>query len=94
VALELLGLAPCMVMGVLGYALLVTGRKLRFGIPAGIREGWPLRVFGLVYLMAGLFFASRVIQGSFEPAALIATYLALAVGVLLSVDGWRRVRSQ
>ncbi len=92
-ALELLGLAPCIVMGVLGYALLVTGRKLRFGIPAGIREGWPLRVFGLVYFVAGLFFASRVIQGSFEPDALVASYVALAIGVFLSVDRWRKVRS-
>ena len=93
-ALELLGLIPSLTMGVLGSALLLTGRRLRFGLPYGIREGWPLRVFGLVYFAAGIYFTSRVVQGSSEQDALIGAYVSLALGVFASVGQWRKGRAR
>jgi hypothetical protein len=91
-ALELLGLIPSLTMGVLGSALLLTGRRLRFGLPFGIREGWPLRLFGLVFFAAGIYFTSRVVQGSSEQDAVIGAYVTLAFGIFASFGQWRKGR--
>jgi hypothetical protein len=91
-ALEVLGLVPSLIMGVLGAALLLTGRRLRFGIPYRIGEGWPLRLFGLVYFVAGIYFTSRFVQGSFEQDTLIGAYATLAFGIFASFDRSRRAR--
>jgi hypothetical protein len=91
-AMVLLGLVPSLIMGVLGYALLVTGRRLRFGIPLGIREGWPLRLFGLAYLAAGIYFTSTFVQGSSGQDALFGAYATLVFGIYASLYRWRKAR--
>jgi hypothetical protein len=88
-AFQVLGLALWGTVAVMGAWLLVTGRHLVFGLPVGPREGWPLRVFGLIYLAAGTFLAYRAVQGSFSPEGIVFSYVALGLVVWTAWRKWR-----
>jgi hypothetical protein len=90
-ALELLGLGPWVVLFVFGTWLVLTGRRPIPWLPEGIREGWRLRVYGLVCCVVGAFFVYRVILGTFSPEGIFFSYLALGVAVLTA---WRRARTR
>jgi hypothetical protein len=92
-ALQALELAPFAVFGVVGAWLLVTGRKLFFELPDGLRRGWQLRLGGLVYCVAAAFFAYQVIRGSFFLDALVPTYAALAIGIWVALSRRRKLRN-
>jgi hypothetical protein len=87
---QLLGVALWGTVAVIGAWLLVTGRRVFFGLPIGARDGWPLRVFGLIYLVAGAFLAYRAVQGSFSPEGIVFSYVALGLVVW---TGWRKWRT-
>jgi hypothetical protein len=87
---QLLGLALWATVAVIGAWLLVTGRHVFLGLPIGPREGWQLRVFGLIYLVAGAFLAYRAFQGSFSPEGIVFSYVALGLVVW---TGWRQWRT-
>jgi hypothetical protein len=76
-------------VAVFGAWLLVTGRLL-FGLPTWAREGWPLRVFGLMLSVAGTVLAYRALQGSFSPEGIVFSYVAL---LLVVWGAWRKSRS-
>jgi hypothetical protein len=78
-------------VAVFGSWLLLTGRHVIFGLPKGIRDGWPMRMFGLVYCAAGAYFSFSVIQGSFTPEGIAFGYVSL-VSVILA--GWWKARTQ
>lgn len=90
-ALELLGLGPWVVLLVFGAWLVLTGRRPIPWLPEGVREGWRLRLYGLVCCVVGAFFVYRVTLGTFSPEGIFFSYLALGVAVLTA---WRRARTR
>jgi hypothetical protein len=78
-AFQVLGFALWGFVAGIGAWLVVTGRHLPFGLPIGAREGWPLRVFGLIYFVAGAFLADRAIQGSISPDGIILNSVTLGL---------------
>ncbi len=88
-AFQVLGLVLWSLVAIAGARLLITGRHLLFGLPNGPREGWPLRVFGLIYLVAGTFLSYRAAQGSFSPEGIVFSYVALGLVVWTTCRRWR-----
>jgi hypothetical protein len=88
-AFQVLGLTLWGLVAIIGAWLLCTGRHVFFGLPIGAREGWSLRVFGLIYLVAGTFLAYRAVQGSFSPEGVVFSYVALGLVVWTA---WRKSR--
>ena len=80
-AFQVLGLVLWGFVAVLGAWLLVTGRHLIFGLPMGTRDGWQMRISGLVYFVAGSFFAYRAFQSSFSPEGIFFSYVIVALVV-------------
>jgi hypothetical protein len=89
-AFQVLGLVLWGLVAVIGAWLLVTGRHVFLRLPIGAREGWPLRAFGLTYLVAGTFLAYRAFQGSFSPEGIVFSYVALGLVVL---SAWQKTRT-
>jgi hypothetical protein len=89
-AFQLLGLVLWGLVAITGAWLLVTGRHLFLRLPIGAGEGWPLRAFGLTYLVAGTFLAYRAFQGSFSPEGIVFSYVALGLVVW---SAWRKART-
>jgi hypothetical protein len=89
--LRVFGFALWLSLAVLGAWLLLTGRHVVFGLPMGVRDGWPMRLFGLVYFLAGTFISYRVIQGSFSPEGIVFGYVSLVALVLIA---WWKARTQ
>ena len=90
-ALDLVGLVPWVALVVFGGWLIVTGRRPIPWLPEGIREGWRLRLYGLVCAVIAAFFIYRVILGSFSPEGIFFSYVALGVGVFTA---WRKPQSR
>src|SRR5450759_5203901 len=85
--LEILDGAAWVVIGLAGAWLLVTGRKMVYGLPRDIREGGRLRVFGLATVALAAFVISQFLQRrSFSPAGAIAIGLFLAITLALSIN--------
>jgi hypothetical protein len=89
-AFQVLGLVLWGLVAVTGAWLLVTGRHLFLGLPIGAGEGWPLRAFGLIYLVAGTFLAYRAFQGSFSPEGIVFSSVTLGVVVW---SAWQKART-
>jgi hypothetical protein len=86
ILVEVLGVVSWVVIGLAGAWFMATGRKVFYGLPRGIREGGPVRIFGLAYAaLAGFLFFEWVHNGSFSPQGIIFTYVffAIAIGVAL-----------
>jgi peptidoglycan/LPS O-acetylase OafA/YrhL len=99
-AAGLIGFALWLVLGLAGAWLLVTGRKMVFGLPRDFREGWPVRVFGLAYMLMAAFVtyqSYRASQGSPVPSGIFFVYIAGGFAVLLVVlavwGGRRKART-
>lgn len=84
-ALEVLGLALWIPLGVLGLWLLITGRRIH-GLPKDLKEGWQLRLFGLAYVGMSVYVSYRAIHdGSYAADGIVMGYvllIALALYVL------------
>jgi hypothetical protein len=80
-AFQVFGFVLWGLVAVTGAWLLVTGRHVFLRLPIGAREGWPLRAFGLIYLVAGTFLAYRAFQGSFSPEGIVFSFVALGLPV-------------
>ncbi len=91
--LEVLGVTLWSVLGVAGVWLLLTGRKLFFGLPKSPREGWPLRAFGLAYLLLAVFLIYQVSRGSFSPDGVVLTYVFFAVALTVALNRRRKTRA-
>ena len=89
--LDLLGLPPWVVLLAFGAWLVLTGRRPIPWLPEGIREGWRLRLYGLVCAVIAVFFIYRLILGSFSPEGVFFSYVAFAVAVFTA---WRRAQSR
>ena|ERR1700674_2203921 len=87
--LRVLAFVLWLFVAIVGAWLLLTGRHVIFGLPKGIRDGWPMRMFGLVYFLAGTYFSFRVIQGSFTPEGIVFGYVSLVAVILV---GWWKAR--
>lgn len=90
-AYDLLGLPPWLFTVVMGGWFLLTGRDLIAWVPAGVREGWRLRLVGLACCLGGAFFTYQVIKGSFSPEAIAFSYVTLGLALW---SGWRKARTQ
>jgi hypothetical protein len=91
-ALEVLALALWTPVGVFGLWLVVTGRRL-IGFPKWLKEGWQLRVLGLMYVVLGGYFAYRALRdGSFAPDGVFGAYLALILAGLFAL--YRRQKTR
>jgi len=92
-ALELLALAYWIPLGVFGLWLLATGRRPFFGLAKGLKEGWPLRVFGLVYVVLPGYFMYRAIHDrSYAPDGIVMGYVILIAVVLVGLYRRRKAR--
>jgi hypothetical protein len=88
---EVLALAPWVLTAVIGAWLVLTGRRLIPWLPEGVVwEGWRLRAIGLLYCVVAAFFAYKVIQGPFDPSALMITWVAVGTGVWVAFVRWRK----
>jgi predicted membrane metal-binding protein len=87
-AAELIGIGLWVFVGVAALWMLVTGRKIVFGLPRDYREGWPVRVFGLAELLLGLFFAIwgyLASRGAAPTHSLVWVFAPLGFAVVLLV---------
>jgi hypothetical protein len=92
-AVGLIGIGLWVVIGVGGVWMLITGRKIVFGLPRDYREGWPVRAFGLAELLLGIFVgveSYRVIRGA-PPSNVVLSYgLPVFAAILLLLLIWGR----
>jgi hypothetical protein len=81
IALTVVGLVPWLVLVAAGSVLVLTGRHLPFGMPPRVREGWPLRLGGLVCCAIGFGYVSVVVRaGGMYSDAVLGSYIILAAG--------------
>jgi len=89
-ALVVLGVGLWGVLGLGGAWLLLTGRKTIYGLPKGVREGWPLRLFGLAYVALATFLIYQAFHGSFSPDGVVLTYVFFGVALVLALNRRRK----
>jgi hypothetical protein len=84
VVLEVLGVGLWAALGLGGAWWLLTGRRL-VGLPKGYREGWPMRVMGLAYVLMAAYLIYQVFRGTFYADGVVFSYafFAVALGVYL-----------
>jgi hypothetical protein len=88
---EVLGVGIWAVLGVLGAWWLVTGRKVVFGLPRDIKEGWMLRGFGLAYVALASFLIFQASRGLLSPEGAVLTYLFFAAALIAALGSrWKR----
>jgi hypothetical protein len=83
-----IGLVLWLLLGLAGAWLLITGRRLVFGLPRDFKEGWPVRIYGLAYVLVAVFVAYegyRASRGLSVPSGIVFIYGAVAFTVLLLV---------
>jgi hypothetical protein len=86
-----IGLAVWLALGLCGAWLLITGRKTVFGLPRDFREGWPVRAFGLTYVVEAFlvaYGAYRAVRGQAIPGVYFPYGMALVAVVLLALLVW------
>ena len=92
-AVGLIGIGLWVIIGLGGAWMLITGRKIVFGLPRDSREGWPVRLFGLAELGLGIFVGVaryRTSRGA-APSSIVFYYGPLAfAAVLLLLLNWGR----
>lgn len=93
VALQVLGVVPWLVLGLIGAALLITGRRVVFGIEIGPRDGWLARLLGLLYCVVSGYFAYRAILGQLQVETVIFTYVAAVASILVALSRRRKARA-
>jgi len=91
--LEVFGVTLWSVLGVAGAWLLLTGRRMVFGLPKSPREGWQLRAFGLAYFLLAVFLIYQAFRGSFSPDGVVFTYAFFAVALAVTLNGRRKQRA-
>ena len=87
-AAGVIGVGLWLILGVVGAWLLVTGRKTVFGLPRDFGAGWPVRVYGLAYVvMAALvgYEGYRSSKGLPVPGGILFIFRAAAFAVFLVV---------
>jgi hypothetical protein len=82
IVLQVLGVGLWAVLGLGGIWWLLTGRRL-FGIPKGYREGWPLRVMGLAYVLLAAYLINQAFHGTFYADGVIFSYAFFAVALVV-----------
>ncbi|MFI5283015.1 MAG: hypothetical protein ACHQ0J_07785 [Candidatus Dormibacterales bacterium] len=81
-AVTVVGLLPWVLATVVGAALMVTGRPLPLAVSGGVREGWRIRLAGLVYCVIGLGYFYLVLRsGGMYFDAMVGGYLGLAAAI-------------
>jgi hypothetical protein len=84
-AFEVIALALWIPLGVVGAWLLVTGRRI-VGLPMGMKDGWLLRVAGLIYLLGAGYFTYRAIHdGSPAVDGIVMGYVVLIALALFAL---------
>jgi hypothetical protein len=83
-ALQVLEFIPLVLVFVIGTQSLVTGRQLISWYPYGVRPGWRLRLFGLVYVLLALFFAWLTIREPVELDSVAILWVVVAYGFWVS----------
>jgi len=87
-----MGIAVWSVLGLGGAWLLLTGRRTIFGLPKGIREGWRLRLFGLLYFLIAAFLIFQASRGSFSPEGIVFTYAFFAIALVVGLTQRQNTR--
>ena len=90
--IEVLGVGLWAILGLVGAWLLLTGRKTIYGLPKGIAEGWPLRVWGAAYFALAAYLIYQAFRGSFNPDGAVTTYILLAIALWLVLSRRRSTR--
>jgi hypothetical protein len=95
-AIEALALVLWIPLGLIGLWLLMTGRKMIYGLPKGLKEGWQLRVFGLAYVLMTGYISYRAIRdGSVAADGVFMGYaVVLAVALVALYRGRKANRAE
>jgi len=95
-AIEALALVLWIPLGLIGLWLLMTGRKMIYGLPKGLKEGWQLRVFGLAYVLMTGYLSYRAIRdGSVAADGVFMSYaVVLAVALVALYRGRKAKRAE
>jgi hypothetical protein len=64
-----------------------------FGLPKDIREGWPLRVFGLAYFLTAVFLIYQAFRGSFSQDSVVLAYSFFAVALVVALNRRRTAQA-
>lgn len=80
-----IGAAIWLVLGLEGLWFAATGHKSVFGLPRDYREGWPVRVFGLAYLLMAALSAFGVYLGASRGMNLQFGLFEATMGILVVV---------
>ena len=83
------GVTIWLLIGVGAAWLLLTGRRFFFGLPIGLREGRQMRLYGLVYVAAGVYYGRQLILGTYHRDSLIGTIVIL-IGLVWFAAAQRR----
>jgi hypothetical protein len=92
ILIEVLGVGLWAVLGLAGAWWLVTGRKTIYGLPKGMKEGWPMRVMGLAYLLMAAFLVYQVFHGTFYADGVVFSYAFFAVALAVYLYQRRKGR--
>ena len=92
VVLEVLGVGLWAVLGLGGAWWLLTGRKMIYGLPKGMKEGWPLRVMGSAYFLLATFLIYQAVHGSVSADSVVGSYAFLAVAFAVYLSRRRKAR--
>jgi hypothetical protein len=92
IVLEVLGVGLWSVLGLAGAGWLLTGRKTIYGLPKGLKEGWPLRVMGLAYFLTAVFLIYQAFHGSFAADSVIFAYAFFGVALAVYLTRRRKPR--
>jgi hypothetical protein len=92
VVLEVLGVGLWAVLGLAGAWWLVTGGKMIYGLPKGMKKGWPMRVTGLVYVLLAGYLIYQAFHGSFYADGVILAYFFLGLALVVFLNERRKAR--
>ena len=93
VLLEVLGVGLWAALGLAGAWWLVTGRKMFYGPPNGMREGWGLRVMGLAYVLLATYLIYQAVRGTFYADGVVFSYALFGVALAVYVYQRRKARA-
>jgi hypothetical protein len=90
--LEVLAVGLWAVLGLGGAWLLLTGRKMIYDLPKGMKEGWPLRLMGLAYFLLATFLIYQAFHGSVSADGVVFSYVFLGVAFAVYLSRRRKAR--
>jgi hypothetical protein len=94
IVLQVLGVALWGALGLAGAWWLVTGRKMFYGLPNGMKEGWGLRVMGLAYVLLATYLIYLAVRGTIYADGVVFSYALFGVALAVFLYQRRKARTK